>query len=144
MSRSVVGLHKLILKIEDYCSHEDLIISLVKSKVLIFSKRKRTKIFRWPIACQQMEQVNQFKYLVIHPDTSLSWKPHLDLARINALRIGRTIVKYYYIAESEFVPLAIKVYNAKVTNQYLHGVESRSRTSISGHLNLAHFFRLLS
>jgi len=74
-------LSKIMESLDIWCRERDLIISYAKTKYMIFSKTSLCKLLDIPtLSCNGniIERVDNFKYLGIFFDSSLSFKFHFD------------------------------------------------------------------
>ena len=64
-STTEAGLQRNIDRVHEYCTNWGLVINTDKSKVKVFSKTGRLvkNKFRFVVAMDELEYVNQFKYL---------------------------------------------------------------------------------
>lgn len=48
---------------------------------------------------------------------NLSWKVHLDSVLRTATKTGGAVSRFYYPSDEQYVPAAVKAFNAEVSRQ---------------------------
>ena len=120
MSCSRVGLKRLLNQCLVYCESNRLTLNYGKSKVLVFAKS--WKPFSWNIQGNIIEQVRHFKYLGVHFHYNASWTVHRKYITNTARNSAQAIARFFYTKGNQFVPAALKVFNAKTCSQLLYGI----------------------
>ena len=77
----LAALNSMLNKLNDWCLDKDLIINFSKTKFMVFSKKSLSKDLIIPsLMCRgnEVELVNEFKYLGIIFDSLLHFNSHFD------------------------------------------------------------------
>ena len=76
-----------LVKINDWLKINKLSLNVVKSKLMIFQKKKKnTEIFNLKIDNINIDQVKEFNFLGLIIDTNLNWKKHAEKYQMRVLR----------------------------------------------------------
>uniref|UniRef100_A0A670J8Y1 Reverse transcriptase domain-containing protein n=1 Tax=Podarcis muralis TaxID=64176 RepID=A0A670J8Y1_PODMU len=119
LSFSCVGLRKLLRSLADYCQAEQLSINYSKSKIMVFSKKRRKH--KWRINGQLIDQVATFKYLGITFQERVSWHQQMKNAIANAGRANKALTRFFHGKGGKYVPAASQVFAAKILPQLTYG-----------------------
>ena len=119
ISRTRVGLKRLLTRCLEYLNQNKLLLNCEKSKILVFSKSWRP--LKWVINGNTIEQVKHFKYLGINFQYNLFWTQHRNSVTNLATSSTLAVSRFFYNTGNQFIPAAIKVFNAKVQAQILYG-----------------------
>ncbi|XP_077205815.1 uncharacterized protein LOC143843519 [Paroedura picta] len=117
----------MLRRLSSYCKEEQLQVNYKKTKVMIFGKRTKPKI--WKLDNCKIEEVHRFKYLGIVVQSSCARTAHCQYAAEQAQRSANNILKFYRTKGKYFVPAALELYKAKTLSQLLYGSFSRTPTS---------------
>ena len=119
ISRTKIGLKRLIQGCISYLHTTQLQLNFDKSKIIVFGKSWRP--CSWQFGGRAIQQVKSFKYLGILFHYKHQWSTH----RIAALRTAKittqAIIRFFYTQGAAYIPAALRVFNAKVVNQVLYG-----------------------
>ena len=121
ISRTRIGLKRLLNNLGIYCKGEGLIINYSKTKVMVF--RRKPKKFTWSILDKPIEQCSTYKYLGILFSETLSWKAHLAITRMMALKTMGAILNFFHTKGGSLIDPALKLFTSKVIPYLLYGVE---------------------
>jgi len=122
LSDSSEGLQTMINAFSEYCSRWELSVNLTKSKVMVFRRSPNiSKNIAFLYRDQNIEIVNEYKYLGVLLQYNLSFNKHLDQKLSAAkLAINSTWLKYIYNPKiSNFNKL--KIFNAASKSIMLYG-----------------------
>lgn len=114
LSYSRVGLCRALKIFAAYCKLNHLTINHGKSKVLVFSRSRKT--YSWKLDGVQLEQVFKFKYLGVFFHYNLSWKPQIQYLLNKGKTILYTLLQFLAADGASHIPSALKVYHAKVVS----------------------------
>ena len=120
ISRSRLGLKRLMNKCLDYLSTNKLQLNYQKSKILVFSKSR--KIYKWTFKRHPIEQVRTFKYLGLLFSADSSWAGHRYMAQTTAKISSMAISRFFYNKGGRLIPAALKIFNSKSISQALYGI----------------------
>uniref|UniRef100_A0A803TV69 ribonuclease H n=1 Tax=Anolis carolinensis TaxID=28377 RepID=A0A803TV69_ANOCA len=120
ISYTMVGLKRVLRAFYEYCEKNQLKINYSKTKIMIFSKKRARH--NWYIGENLIQQVSSFKYLGVTFQASGSWGCHQKMAIQNALSSSKAIIRFFYTKGGQYIPAAIKVFQAKVTAQLLYAI----------------------
>ena len=120
LSCSSIGLKRLLYGCLEYCKVNKLLLNYEKSKILVFSKAWKPQI--WNIGGNMLEQVKHFKYLGLHFQYNSSWVTHRKYTINTAKNSARAVIRFFYTKGDQYVPAALRVFNAKSCSQLLYGI----------------------
>ena len=94
ISTSVLGLQRLLNKLEDYCNTWRLNVNLSKTKVMVFKKgAKLKKVEKWFYRSQKVEVVNNYTYLGVKFTYNGKWNAHIKdkstKCKYSGMQLGR-------------------------------------------------------
>ena len=72
------NLQRDLKKLEDWAETHSLSFNVDKTKVMVFTKKKKHKLPTLTLHGKELEYVQEFKYLGITIDNKLTWKPHIN------------------------------------------------------------------
>lgn len=120
ISRSRIGLRRLMDSGIHYLRLNKLQLNYAKSKIMVFSNS--WKPLTWKFENHMIEQVKSFKYLGLHFSYNLAWSLHRNKTIASAKTSSHAITRFFYHKGGRFVPPALKVFNAKIRAQILYGI----------------------
>ena len=94
MAESIPELRKMLSKLEDYCNENKLNINTKKTKIIVFRRGPLPKEAKFYINGNEIEIVNQFKYLGVVFTTQLKFYAHVEHLLIRAkAKVGMLFAK---------------------------------------------------
>ena len=121
LSRTPIGLKRAMKTLAAYCTESKLELNYQKTKIMVFAKRPKTYV--WSIDGHKIEQVTCFKYLGIALHSSGSRKTHGMYVAGNAQRSANAILRYLRSKGGNYIPAALKLFEAKSIAQLLYGAQ---------------------
>uniref|UniRef100_A0A670IDE3 Reverse transcriptase domain-containing protein n=1 Tax=Podarcis muralis TaxID=64176 RepID=A0A670IDE3_PODMU len=112
LSFSRVGLRRALKIFDAYCKSNFLTINHAKSKVLIFTKSRKT--YNWRIDGKAIEQVFKFQYLGVLLQHNMGWKVHLAYVLNRAKALSFALLRFFFSDGAFHIPSVLKVFKAKV------------------------------
>lgn len=112
LSFSRIGLRRALKLFVSYCKTNSLTINQSKSKVLIFSKSRKS--YKWQLDGKPIEQVYKFQYLGVFLQYNLGWKAHIAYVLNKAKALSFALLRFFFSDGALHVPSALKVFKAKV------------------------------
>ena len=119
LSRTPIGIRRILKKLALYCEKEHLEINYQKTKVMAFGKQPRSRI--WKLNGHKIEQVTKFKYLGVYIQASGAKSIHYSYTSDLGQRSANNILKFYRTKGRFFIPAALKLYSAKSLAQLTYG-----------------------
>lgn len=119
LSRTPVGLGRALKRLSAYCKVEGLTINYQKTKIMTFARRSKLQV--WKIDGRKIKQVSCFKYLGVVFHSSGSRRAHGDLLPQMPRRALQQ--SYFRTRDGQFIPAAMKLFNAKALAQLLYGAQ---------------------
>ncbi|XP_042296775.1 uncharacterized protein LOC121916078 [Sceloporus undulatus] len=117
LSFSKIGLRQILRAFGGYCEENCLTINYSKTKIMVFSKNQRRS--KWTLNGHSLEQVKTFKYLGITFQSSRGWTSQRSAVIQSAKNSAMALVRFFYTRGGQFLPAAMKVFQAKVLPQLL-------------------------
>uniref|UniRef100_A0A670I2D7 ribonuclease H n=1 Tax=Podarcis muralis TaxID=64176 RepID=A0A670I2D7_PODMU len=130
VSRTQVGLRRLLAKLSSYCMRNALSINYDKTQVIVFGKRSKKHV--WHLDEHIINQVNTFKYLGLIYSETASWNTQLSNIKLQAFKSAKAILKFAACKGGNLVNPALSVYKAKTMAQILYGAEVWGTSKVSG------------
>uniref|UniRef100_A0A670HL80 ribonuclease H n=1 Tax=Podarcis muralis TaxID=64176 RepID=A0A670HL80_PODMU len=121
LSRTKVGLKRLLREFSAYCRRDQLVVNHQKTKVMVFARRHRHH--RWEMDNQPIEQVKIFKYLGVVFQSTGAWEAHHKYAREKASQSAKILSRFYFTKGGRHIPAALEVFQAKPLAQLLYGAQ---------------------
>lgn len=121
LSRTPVGLGRALKRLSAYCKVEGLTINYQKTKIMTFARRSKLRV--WKIDGHKIKQVSCFKYLGVVFHSSGSRRAHGDSIAANAQKSASAILRFFRTRDGQFIPAAMKLFNAKALAQLLYGAQ---------------------
>lgn len=121
LSRTRIGLNRLIGEFSAYCRREQLVINYQKTKIMVFARKHRQ--YSWRMDNQTIEQVKAFKYLGIVFQSTGSWDVHQKCAKEKAAQSIKMLSRFFYTKGGRYIPAALEVFQAKPLAQLLYGAQ---------------------
>ena len=136
VSESVVGLQRLLNRLEEWCDCWCMQVNISKSKVVVF--KKNTKLAaneQWYYGDSQLEVVREFKYLGICLSYDGKWTKHIDrvVSSVKGMvvQLSRLAYKCPYLPTS----LLLRIQDAVMKPALLYGAEIWGLETYSASVN---------
>ena len=113
LASSVIGLQKMVNKLEEYCTTWGLELNLAKSKIMVFRNGgKPSAKEKWHYGGKCIDVVNRFRYLGVLLTPTLTFNPHLQDKSSAAKLAIATMWKQFMSRPNISFKEKIKVFNA--------------------------------
>lgn len=124
VSRSVVGLQKLIRKLEQFCEKWNLKVNVKKTKITVFKNGAKLKNEeKWVYKSEKLEVMNTFNYLGVRFSFNSKWRQHLIASSQKATFVCGKIISFCRRFEQRDFGRAFQLFDALVTPMVLYGCE---------------------
>ena len=121
ISQTPIGLKRALYALAQYCKEEMLQINYSKTKVLVFAQRPR--IYKWLIDEHEIEQIKAYKYLGVVFQYKGNHKAHVNNVVQAAQKSSLTVLKFFYSKGGQYIPAALRLFQAKSLSQLLYGAQ---------------------
>ena len=121
ISRTKIGLRRLVLATIEYLESNLLQLNYDKSKILVFEKRWTPRF--WSFNGKPIQQVKFFNYLGLTFSYRLTWIQQRSKVIKSAKLLANSILRFTLIQGNSYIPAAIKVFNTKVTPHLLYAIQ---------------------
>lgn len=121
LSRTRLGLRRLILATIDYLETNLLQLNFDKSKILVFEKRWKPQ--SWLFNGKPIQQVKTFKYLGLTFHYRSSWTQQRITVTKSAKLLAQSLLRFSLVQGNSYIPAALKVFNAKVISHLFYAIQ---------------------
>ena len=124
ISQTQVGLQRGINKLQEYCKQWSMKVNINKTKIIVFGAGNRRRgCERWWYNKQEVEVVNEYRYLGVMFERNGNWNRHVAIGVKQTKAMVSRLRNLMYTVEDFPTELLIKIFNTMIEPVLTYGSE---------------------